>query len=318
MRVSRYSDADAGRWDDVVARAPMATFLHTRRFLAYHGNRFDDCSALVGDDRGGVLGVFPAAVDPADGTRVISHPGITFGGVLHDGDLAGDKMLEALESLRAFYRERGMDALRYKAIPSIYQRRPAGDDLYALFRLQAVRSRCDLSCAIDLANRGERSSRRKRSLAKALKAGVEVTDGAPYVRELWDVIAGNLERKLGEKPVHTLGEIEHLHALFPDDISFLVGRLDGRTVAGVVLFATGTVVRAQYIASDAAGYDACALDAVVEHAIQQAREGGRRYFDFGTSNRDGGWHLSASVYQFKLEFGGGGVVHESYDLALNA
>jgi lipid II:glycine glycyltransferase (peptidoglycan interpeptide bridge formation enzyme) len=155
-------------------------------------------------------------------------------------------------------------------------------------------------------------------LAKALKAGVEVTDGAPYVPELWQVVEANLERKLGEKPVHTLDEIRHLHALFPDNITFLTGRLDGRTVAGVVLFSTEMVARTQYIASDAVGYDVSALDAVIEQAVDQARQGGRRYFDFGTSNRDGGRHLSASVYEFKLQFGGGGVVHEFYDLALNA
>ena len=318
MHVTRYSDQDAGRWDEIVARAPMATFLHTRRFLAYHRDRFEDCSVLIRDDRDVVLGVFPAAVDPADGRRVISHPGITFGGVLHAGDLAGDSMIEAFACLKRHYRGYGMTAMRYKAIPSIYQRRPAGDDLYALFRLQAVRARCDLSCAIDLGDRGERSSRRKRSLAKALKAGVEVRDGAPYVDELWDVIADNLARKLGEKPVHTVEEIKHLHALFPDNITFVVARLNGRTVAGVALFSTAMVARTQYIASDATGHDVSALDAVIEHAIAQAREGGRRYFDFGTSNRSDGQHLSASVYQFKLEFGGGGVVHEFYDLELSA
>jgi hypothetical protein len=318
MHVSRYSDEDTEAWDALVARAPMGTFLHTRRFLAYHGDRFDDVSAVIRNERDEVLGVFPAAVDPADERRVISHPGITFGGVLHDGELAGESMIEALESLKTFYAARGMTTLRYKAVPSIYQRRPASDDLYALFRLHGVRSRCDLSCAIDLDNRGERSSRRKRSLAKALKSGVEVTDGAPHVGELWNVIEGNLERKLGEKPVHSAEEIERLHALFPENIAFAVARLGGRTIAGVALFSSGTVMRAQYIASSPDGYDVSALDAVFEHAIARAREDGRRYFDFGTSNRSDGRSLSTSVYQFKLEFGGGGVVHEFYDLELNA
>jgi hypothetical protein len=318
MHVSRYSEGDAGEWDELVAHAPMATFLHTRRFLAYHRDRFQDMSALVRNDGGAVLGVFPAAVDPSDDRRVVSHPGITFGGVLHPGKLAGANMIEAMTCLMSFYGEHGMRALRYKAIPSIYHRRPASDDLYALFRLGATRSRCDLSCAIDLANRAEPSSRRKRSLKKALKAQVEVTDGAPYVAELWDVIEGNLDRKLGEKPVHAADEIADLHARFPDNVSFLVGRLDGRTVAGVVLFAGGAVTRSQYIASDAAGYEVSALDAVFEEAIRQARAAGRRYFDFGTSNRSDGRELSASLYAFKQEFGGGGVVHEQYDLELTA
>lgn len=318
MQVSVYGHDDAPEWDDVVAHAPMASFFHTRRFLAYHRDRFVDASLLVRDDERRVLGVLPAALDPSDERRVVSHPGITFGGLIHDGRLGGAAMLEAFARVKDHYGARGLGAMRYKAIPSIYQRRPAGDDLYALFRFDGTRSRCDLSCAIDLANRGERGSRRKRSLAKALKAGVEVADGAPFIDELWGVIEDNLDRKLGERPVHTADEIKELHRRFPDNISFLVGRLGGKTVAGLALFSGGAVTRAQYIASGDAGYTVSALDAVIEHAIGQAREAGRRYFDFGTSNRNEGRHLSASVYQFKLEFGGGGVAHESYDLDLSA
>jgi hypothetical protein len=129
MHVTRYSDQDAGRWDELVARAPMATFLHTRRFLAYHGDRFEDRSVLLRDERGDVLGVFPAALDPADGRRVVSHPGVTFGGVIHAGDLTGDAMIETIACLQQHYREDGMHTLRYKAVPYIYQCRPSGDDL---------------------------------------------------------------------------------------------------------------------------------------------------------------------------------------------
>jgi hypothetical protein len=317
MQVSVYSDKNSEEWDEIVAQAPMATFIHTRRFLAYHRDRFQDLSVILRDDKHEV-GVFPAAVDLLDKQCVVSHPGITFGGVLHCGSLAGDNMIEAIESLKSHYSAQGMKTMRYKAIPYIYQRQPASDDLYALFRLHAVRCRCDLSCAIDLANRREPSSRRKRSLKKALKAGVEVIDGAPFIGELWSLIEDNLERKLGEKPVHTAQEIKYLHELFPDNIKFLVGRLEGHIVAGVTLFSSGLVTRTQYIASGSIGNAVSALDAVLEHAIQQSCLGGGRYFDFGTSNRDNGQHLSESLYQFKMEFGGGGVAHEFYDIDLTA
>jgi lipid II:glycine glycyltransferase (peptidoglycan interpeptide bridge formation enzyme) len=84
----------------------------------------------------------------------------------------------------------------------------------------------------------------------------------------------------------------------------------------LTLFSTPSVVKAQYIASSNVGYDVCALDAVFQHAIDQAVSDGKRYFDFGTSNRNEGKHLSASLYQFKHEFGGGGVAYEFYDVSL--
>ena len=318
MQVARYTDGDAETWDRLVALAPAGTFLHTRRFLAYHGDRFADMSVLLLDQHGTVRGVLPAALDPADPRRVVSHPGITFGGLVHDGSIAGTSMLDAFAALRRHYAALGMRVLRYKAVPWIYHGQPGADDLYAAFHAGAVRTRCELSCAIDLANRRAPSSRRKRALKKALSAGVEVVDGAELVDDLWRVIGDNLARKLGERPVHTVDEMRMLSARFPENIRFLAGRVDGRVVAGLVLFAGAAVTRAQYIASSTEGYDVSALDAVVERAVEQAREQGRRYFDFGTSNTDQGRELSGGVYQFKWEFGGGGVVQEQYDIPVTA
>lgn len=318
MQLSLYSETDATAWDDLVGRAPMATFLHTRRFLAYHRHQFQDLSLVLRDDRQHVTGLFPAAVDPAGPRRVVSHPGITFGGLLHADELHGERMLEALTAVRDFYAAQGFESLRYKAVPYIYQQAPSGDDLYALFRLGALRARCDLSCAIDLAHRRTASSRRKRGLKKALKQGVEVASGAEFIDRLWPVIEDNLERKLGGKPVHTAAEIKYLHELFPANIKFVVGLFAGELVAGITLFVSPAVARAQYIASSMVGYDVCALDAIFEHAIAAAQADGRRYFDFGTSNQNEGRDLSASLYQFKAEFGGGGVVHEFYDLDLTS
>ena len=102
----------------------MATFLHTRAFLAYHGDRFEDASLTLADDGGRLVGVMPAAVDPRDRGRVTSHPGATFGGIVHDGSLAGHAMLEALTVVAEHYRDRGFEHLRYAAVPFIYHRQP--------------------------------------------------------------------------------------------------------------------------------------------------------------------------------------------------
>ncbi len=314
MKVFPYSKQDAQSWDEMVACCPMATFLHTRRFLSYHGDRFHDASLILRKEDGKIIGLLPAATDPQDDRRVVSHPGISFGGLLHPGTLFGERMIEAFEALMSYYRGQGIITLRYKAIPYIYHLGPSGDDLYALFRLGAVRSRCDLSSAIDLGNRREPSSRRKRGRKKALKSGVEVVDGEPFIEEFWRALEENLERKIAQRPVHTTDEIRYLASLFPNNVKFIVALLNGQVVAGITLFSSRAVTHAQYIASNATGYDVSALDAVFEHAIEQTRIEGRRYFDFGTSNRHDGQYLSSSIHQFKTEFGGGGVAYEFYDL----
>jgi hypothetical protein len=77
-------------------------------------------------------------------------------------------------------------------------------------------------------------------------------------------------------------------------------------------------VHAQYTASSKMGQDVCALDVVFEHCIEKAGVSGARYFDFGISNENEGQYLNATLYEYKAEFGAGGVVHEFYELNLKS
>jgi dsDNA-binding SOS-regulon protein len=311
-----YTEAEADLWDELIDQAPMATFLHTRCYLSYHADRFQDLSLLIKDEKHRLLGLFLAAIDPSDSSRVVSHPGLTYGGLLHQGGLKGEKMLRVWHSLQTYYAEQGFQTLRYKAVPSIYHSVPSADDLYALFRLGAVRYRCELACAIDLANRPELGQRRRRGLKKALNHNVQVKEGVDLVEPFWKVLAENLARKLSTSPIHSLSEIIHLHSLFPNHIEFAIASYENQIVAGTVLFCSRQVFRAQYIASSPLGNKLCALDAVFEHCIAKAKAQNVRFFDFGTSNQNEGQHLQASLYNFKAEFGGGGVVQECYEIPL--
>jgi CelD/BcsL family acetyltransferase involved in cellulose biosynthesis len=316
VELEAYSPALEPVWEEVVEAAPMATLLHSRRFYAHHGDRFEDASLLIRDDRGRAVGVLPAAADPDETDRVTSHPGATYAGIAHTGALYGARMIETLEAIARHYAEAGFRTLRYKTVPRIYHVVPSDDDVYALFRLGASLFRCDLSCALALADRREPSTRRKRALKKAAGAGVEVEGGSALTKELWPIIEANLASRHNARPVHTLGEIDDLISRLPESVSVAGGRLDGELVAGVVLFKTRRVVHAQYIASSERGMDVNALDAVFESSIDEAGRAGVGYFDFGTSNREDGQVLNDGLYDFKVGFGGGGVAYECYDVPL--
>lgn len=318
VHASFYQPSAAGDWDDLVAAASMGTFLHTRQFLAYHEERFEDTSVVIHDSKGRVRGVLPAAVDPGDRTRVTSHPGATFGGIVHDGSLVGGAMIEALAAVCDHYREREFERLAYAPVPFIYHRQPSADDLYALSRLGGVRARCKLSCAIDLASDARRSSRRRRGLAKALRAGVEVVEGRELIGELWPIVEKSLAARHRARPVHSERELCQLATWFPDAIDVVLARRGSQAIAGVVLFENPRVSHAQYIASSDSGYAVGALDAVFDRCLSRAAARGARYFDFGTSNRDQGRVLNDGLYQFKAQFGGGGVAYELYELELSS
>ncbi|MGH8294089.1 MAG: GNAT family N-acetyltransferase [Steroidobacteraceae bacterium] len=315
MKARLFLPDDAARWDEFCARAYGATFLHSRRFLSYHQDRFDDRSIVI-EDAGGWLGVIPAARHPVEHDVVVSHPGITYGGVLHHGRLRGGEMLAALGSAAALWHAAGFGRLQYKAVPYIYQRAPAQEDLYALFRAGARRYRCDLSSCIDLHHRLPPSERRGRARAKALRAGAQIAAGNQHVHALWEVLQENLRRRHRVQPVHSLSEITTLAARFPDRLRVIVGLVDGKVEAGTLLFLTDRVAHAQYIASSERGHEVNALDLVLESALDESRLDGKRYFDFGISTENQGQTLNEGLNRFKNEFGAGGVAYEFYECDL--
>lgn len=316
MKIRPYSEADAGDWDAWVGGAINGTFLHTRRFLSYHGDRFQDVSAVIETATGKLAGVFPAAVSPQDPQLVVSHPGITFGGLVTQGNLRGAGLYEALKELMAFYAAKGFTRLQYKAVPYFYYRRPAEDDLYALFRLEARRYRCDLSATMDLTNRGTPSHGRQLGLKKAQKSGITVRAGTEYFAPFWEILNQNLAHRYGVAPVHSLAEITRLYELFPEQIQCVVGLAGDEVVAGTVLFWSEPTLHTQYIATSLKGRDFSALDVIIEACIAQARARGMRWFDFGSSTEDGGTRLNEGLYDYKTSYGATGAVQEFYELAL--
>ena len=91
--------------------------------------------SILIEANGETVGFLSAAQSLNSSKIVVSHPGITYGGVVHCGYLKGDRMLLAMEAICNYYRAIGFKKLIYKCTPNIYFKAPAHDDKYALFRL---------------------------------------------------------------------------------------------------------------------------------------------------------------------------------------
>jgi hypothetical protein len=314
INVQAYSTQYQTIWDEFCASAQNATFLHTRNFLNYHRGRFKDESLLF--YKGNILlGILPAARSLTNTNEVISHPGITYGGILHGGEITGTVMLEVFSALIEYYKGKGYSFFVYKAVPFIYPIKPSQDDLYALFRLRATIKRCDLSCALDLSMPKALSNRRMRGVKKASRS-VVISGARSLLPNLYGVIQENLDRKHGASPVHSLLELTELAEKFPKEIQIRCAIVENIVEAGVIFFISKNVWHAQYIAASKVGYELSALDAIFDASLEEAEALGARYFDFGTSNEAQGTILNAGLYTFKSEFGGSGVAHEFYELNL--
>lgn len=316
MNVVSYTEDYTEEWDNFLATSFNGTFLHSRRYLSYHGSRLKDASLLILDDKNNLVGILPAAADPDDPTIVISHPGITYGGLIHATRLRGARLLNSFESILETYSGLGFKNFIYKSIPRVYQLVPSEDDLYALFRLGAERTRCDLSTAINFNQREVPSDRRKRAFKKAIKSGIMIRTKYDNLKAFWEVLSENLSQRHGVAPVHTFEEMWELGCRFPKNITLVTGFFGDQLVAGTIVFRTKQTDHTQYLASSELGKTTGALDLLVESCIERAINDGKRFFSFGISSESSGKVLNEGLNDFKVEFGGGGIVHEFYRIQL--
>lgn len=312
IEITCYDAEMAGAWDAFVGASRNGTFLFKRGFMDYHSDRFADCSMMARDSRGQLLAVLPA--NRVEDT-LYSHQGLTYGGWIMADRCTGPVMLDVMEASLKWMRCQGVKELVYKPVPHIYHRYPAEEDVYALFRAGASVSEVNLSSAIDLGAPMRFNENSRRALRRASATDVAVAETDDYAA-FWSILEEVLSSRHNASPVHSLEEIRLLHSRFPGHIR-LHGAYstDGRMIAGTVIFDTGVVAHAQYIASSAEGRGCGAL-ALLFHRLITVEYAHRRYFDFGISNESHGLYLNAGLISQKSGFGGRGTAYTTYALPL--
>lgn len=301
-------------WNKFVAESKNATFLFNRDFMDYHSDRFEDCS-LIFEDKGRILACLPANVD-RERSQIVSHGGLTYGGVLMSEKITMVQVLEIFRlSADYFKKEYGAERWLYKPIPYIYSSYPAQEDLYALFRMGAVLESRGVSSAIQLQGRLQMSTGRLQCVKKAQKEGLVMRESSD-VLPFWNLLNNVLVSNHGVSPVHTKEELDLLISRFPERIRlFVVNNELGETVAGSLVFDMGKTIHTQYMAASEDGKRKGALDMLIHELVSDVFAD-REYFDFGISTEGGGRYLNEGLIFQKEGFGGRAVCYDCYSVNL--
>ena len=263
-----------------------------------HADRFRDHSLMFYRD-GGLFALLPAN---EEGEVLWSHRGLTYGGIIMNEKTTAARVLQLFRELNDYLRAEGFRKVVYKQVPHIFHRIPSEEDAYALTSVCEARLRDrSLSSAILLATPPKWRRDRRYGANKAFADGIVVQESDDWAG-FWQVLTGNLQHKYGARPVHTLEEIQLLHARFPHHIRLFTASKEGRLLGGTVLYLTQTVVHTQYIS---------AFDELLHH-----RQWHRPYFDFGTSNEEDGRILVEPLIYQKEGFGGRGICYDCYEYDL--
>lgn len=306
--IALYTSSDRILWNDFVAKSKNGTFMLGRDYMEYHADRFDDFSLMFYE--GGLLrALLPAS---RHGTEIISHGGLTYGGLIIDLSMNALLALECFSALRKFLAACGARSLLYKRVPYIYYSYPADEDLYALFVYQARLIRRDISTCVLLPNKIKFNKLRLRNIKKARQAGLEIRETSDYAAYI-ELLTAVLRERHNTDPVHTAAEMEDLARLHPENIRLFAAYQGSDMLAGTIIYETPLVAHTQYMASNIEGRTVGALDMVIGHLIND-RYQDKRYFDFGISTENNGLCLNEGLIAQKQAFGGRAVVHDFYEL----
>ncbi len=307
LTVERYDNSRRAAWDEFVRRSKNGTFLFDRDYMDYHGDRFADHSLLIyADDR--LIALLPAH---RDGSALVSHGGLTYGGLITDARMKTPLMLSVFETMLICCRDRGFTGLRYKAIPPIYARAPAQEDLYALFLCGAHISQRSVMTVIDRRERIAASPSRRGGANKARRRGLCVRRADDQLAAYWSLLEDTLHERHDARPVHTLAEIAQLQRRFPQQIQLYACFEGAAMLAGVLIYETERVARAQYTAASPRGRDLRALDLLYTHLLDEVFAA-KPYFDFGTSHDPATHCLNGGLIAQKESFGGRAITQDTY------
>ena len=302
--------ADKSHWNLLVRQSKNGSFLFYREYMDYHRDRFADCSLMI-YKHNELFALMPATLH---GDTVISHGGLTYGGILSDRRMGVADMLDLFPLMLEHYHKLGARKLVYKPIPHVYHLAPAEEDLYALFLNHARLTGRAPSAAIDLSI-DTAPGKKFNGAKKAQRLGLTLRrtdEPGPLMQQ----IDRNLLIRHNVHAVHAVHEIQLLMRTFPSEIeAYEVINGEGILLAGAIIYVTARLAHAQYLVVNETGRSLRAMDLLVT-ALMEIYRDRCRFFEFGISSDALGDHFNAGLMDQKESFNASTVCYDRYELNL--
>jgi hypothetical protein len=297
-------------WNNFIRDSKNGIFLFDRNYMDYHADRFADHSLLFYNQEE-LLCVLPAS---ESNNILSSHAGLTFGGFITHPRVTTSFLLSACESLKKYLNQVGIHSLIYKAIPYVYYRLPAQEDLYVLFRNNALLFRRDVSSVIDLTQKRQYTKGTKYNISKARKHQLQFKESKDF-KNFMKIEEDLLMLKYNTKPTHSTEEILLLSERFPQNIKLYLVYKEETCLGGTILYIFDQVVHTQYIGITDEGKEIGALDMLVDHLLN-IFEKSHKYFSFGISTEENGSVLNHGLIKNKESFGARAITNDFYRIEL--
>lgn len=299
--VKRYDRSYKKLWDEFNCESKNSIFMFDRNYMDYHSDRFVDHSLLFFDEDK-LVALLP--ISELDG-MFVSHGGLTYGGFITDGKMRQHLMNECFEKLFEYMRGVNINRLKYKAIPHVFYKQPAEEDLFSIYYFGGSIEKIEASTVINLQNPYKMPKGRKAQISKAKREHVIVSERDDFesYKSFIDLENQILSERHGTKAVHSAEELKMLHDSFPQNIRLICAAYQNSLIAGAVVYEYAEAIHIQYMAADDIARKIGALDLVINEIIERYK-GQKSWLDFGISTENDGKYLNEGLISQKEGFGG--------------
>jgi hypothetical protein len=276
---------DASRkdaWSAFLRESNNGTVFHSLEFLDYHPpGRFPFLHLMFYSGEA-LLAVLPGGV--ADG--VFRSPmGASFGGIVTRPGISLAQADGVVKALLRYAADTGVREIRLVPPMQIYSHTFDETVEYALLYNGFQPLPGLFSSVIDLRRvkgKADLSKNTRHKVNKALNKGVTVREGLD-LDSFYPILLEN-KAKFGVAPTHTLEELHRIERLLPGMMTLFLAYVDGRPVAGELLFAANPACVLNFYTMHRYEYrNHFPVNLLVEHALGWCAGKGFAYYDYGVS-----------------------------------
>ncbi|MDT8413906.1 MAG: hypothetical protein RQ735_00895 [Flavobacteriaceae bacterium] len=312
FQIKPYTVANQQEWDAFLMQSPCEVFFFSRRFIAYHKERFRDASLLCyKNDK--LFALLPGHIAQE---TYFSHRGLTFGGWIPHARISTDDWIEIFKQLKNYLKNTEVKFFEIKILPSIYTKLHHSGFSYLLYQNKATLVRRDLNYVISLQQKIAFNKTKTLIANKKLPDAFTIEQTQNFTDYWQNILEPELQKKYEATPVHSLDEIDFLQKEFPQNIQLYQIKHCGDLIGGIVLFIHQTVVKSQYVAVNALGRKLRASDYLYIFLIKKFQASGFLYFDLGHANGDDGFGIQTTLAKYKEELGARPIDADRYLLKL--
>lgn len=320
IKIIKYDKKKKIDWDEFVKKSNNGTIFHERKFINYHPkDRFVDHSLLF-ENRGKIVGVFPAVEYYESGMKILhSHKGASYGGIVYPYDQSIRKGFGIVKSLIKYAKSEKINRIILTLPPMIYNKKMTNYIEFALIRNHFSYLKREISSTLLLENTIEQNVKKfkqtsRTAFRKAEKKGIKVCLSNNY-EKFYKILKNNLKIRHNVEPTHSLKELMKIVKIYPNRIRLYGAYLNDKMIAGTVMFdANSLVTLAFYISHDEKYQEYRAVNLLFKEIIEDSIKRNFKYLDYGifTVNMEPNFGLA----RFKESFGANGIFRDTFTIDL--